>query len=220
MTYDKIKERKLLLCRFIREEADIYNMGKELGLGSVDKYDKAYELHQKRGTYFYIPSGEKDKIIEDIASSTSDSKLVEIFARLRPRDWLGVGFRGRFYTYEEGKGLVIGNSWDDVKQDVLEALNQVGERGYAFLKAIVELYEDGKWSGDWYGVAYSDILARMRRICGKPILPAPRDFPILKSYRIYYKSGSRKYPTHSIPEETIPAIKEALEEWRKKFRKL
>ena len=37
--------------------------------------------------------------------------------------------------------------------------------------------------------------------------------PILRSCRIYYKSGSKMYVSHSIPEEIIPAVKEALESW-------
>lgn len=46
-------------------------------------------------------------------------------------------------------------------------------------------------------------------------MPASRDFAILKSYRLHYKSGSNRYPTHSIPEEAIHAVKEALEKWQK-----
>jgi hypothetical protein len=37
---------------------------------------------------------------------------------------------------------------------------------------------------------------------------------ILKSYGIYYKTGSRRYPTHTIPEEMIPTIEEELEKWK------
>jgi hypothetical protein len=97
-----------------------------------------------------------------------------------------------------------------LKRDVLEALNQTGERGHAFLKAIVILHEYGKWSGDYYGASYTDILQIMREISGKSLFPTPRDLLIFKSYRIYYKSDSRKHPTHSIPEEMIPVIKEVL----------
>lgn len=213
----KQHEKLLLIQRFIREDTDLYKVGKELGLNVVDKYDEEYIQHQKHGKiYFYFPYKEKDKIIEEIAQIISDEKLIEVFSRLKPRDWLNIGFKGKFFTYAESKGLTFDSVWDDVKKDIFEVLEQLGERAYAFLKAIIELHADGKWSGYTSGAPYSDILAKMREICGKPIYPAPgRDFPILKSYRVYYKSGSRKYPSHSIPEEIIPIVKEALDEWKK-----
>jgi len=207
-------ERFRLLKRFLREDADIFRIGDELGLECVSKYREEYRRHQVAGSYFYIPYDEKDAVISEIARSISDQKLVEVFSRFKPRDFLGIGFKGRYYIYEEGKGLKIGSAWDDVKKNVLEALDQLGERGYAFLRAIVELHEEGKWNGDYYGASYVEILRKMRQICGKPLMPAPRDFPILASYEIYYKSGSRKHPSHSIPEERIDAVREALGQWR------
>lgn len=211
----QVREKAILLRRFIREDIELYRIAKEIGLTIANKYDERYLRHEKYGEYFYVPYDDKDHIIEEISRYISDGKLVETFVRLKPRDWLGIGFRGKFYAYEENRGLIVGDATEEVKKDVFEALNQLGERGYAFLKSIVEFHEEGKWKGDYYGATYSDILAKMRKICGKPILPAARDFPILTSYRIYYKSGSRKYPGHTIPEETIPAVKEALEHWRK-----
>jgi hypothetical protein len=210
-----IEERKILMNRFIREEVELYNVAKEIGLAIASRYDEKYLRHQKSGEYFYIPSDEKNHLIEEIARSISDEMLLEIFTRLKPRDWSGVRFRGKFYIYEEDKGLTLGDATKEIRKDVFEALNLLGERGYAFLMSIIELHEEGKWKGDFYGATYSDVLAKIRKICGKLILPAPRDFPILTSYRIYFKSGSRKYPGHSIPEEIIPALKEALLEWRK-----
>jgi hypothetical protein len=209
MNWDKLKERFILLRRFISDSLELYKIGREIGVDIVKRYDHAYNEYLK-GTYFYIPHDEREEIIREIARVIKDDKLIEIFNRLKPRDILGIGFRGKYYSYEEGKGLTIENAWEKVKKNILEALNQTDERGHAFLKAIVILHEDGKWSGDYYGASYTDILRVMREISGKPLFPAPRDLLIFKSYRIYYKSGSRKYPTHSIPEEIIPVIKEVL----------
>jgi hypothetical protein len=58
----------------------------------------------------------------------------------------------------------------------------------------------------------------MREILGRFETPLPRDFVLLKASGIYYKSGSRRYPGHSIPIEIIPAVKEVLEEWKKSKR--
>jgi len=209
----KTRERLILLKRFVREDVDIYRLGEQVGLERVHKYREEFKRRQVSRGYFYIPYDEKDGILNDIADSISDEKLVDFFSNLKPTDWLGIGFKGQFYTYSEGERLTMRNASEDVKKDVLEALNQVGERGYALLKAIAELHDLGKWIGDYYGATYADILAQIRKLCGKPLLPAPRDFPILASYRIYYKSGSRKHPTHSIPEERIDSVKEALEQW-------
>ena len=138
-------ERRVLLQWFVKDDAELYRVAKELDLQIVNTYDKDYEQHQRRGTYFHIRYDEKDKIVEKIASSISDEKLVETFARIKPKSWYDLGFRGKFYQYQDGSAdLVLCNAWKDVKRDVLEALSQTGERGYAFLKAIVELHEEGK----------------------------------------------------------------------------
>ncbi len=215
MIWDKKKERFILIRRFIRDDIALYRIAKELGVKIASKYDDAYEKHLRYGYTFYIPYNERDEIIKEIASVIRDEKLVEIFNELKPKDLLGIGFRGKYYVYEEGKGLRLENAWNLIKKDVLEALKITGERGYAFLKAIIMLYREGKWKGDLYGARYDDIIAKMREILGKIVFPAPRDFILFRSYKIYYKSGSRKYPTHSIPEEIIPAVEEALEEWKR-----
>jgi len=215
MGWNKARERAILIRRFIREYIALYRIAKELGIGLASKYDDAYEKYLRYGYTFYIPLDERDRLTEEIAKAVSDDKLVEIFNELKPEDILGIGFRGRYYVYEEDRGLRLENSWERVKRDVLEALKVTGERGYAFLKAIIMLHEEGKWKGDYYGARYEDIIAKMREILGKTVFPAPRDFIVFRSYKICYKSGSRKYPTHSIPEEIIPAVEEALEEWRR-----
>lgn len=212
--WDKVKERVLLIRRFAHEDVLLYRLAKELGIDVASKYDKAYEEYLKYGYSFYMPLEERTILIEEIAKRISDEKLLDLFNQLRPRDILGIGFRGRYYVYEEGRGLRLENGWESVKKDVQEALEITKERGYAFLKALILLHKEGKWKGDYYGARYDEIIAKMREVLGETVFPAPRDFIVLRSYRIYYKSGSRKHPTHSIPEEIIPAVEEALEEWR------
>lgn len=211
---DKVRERVLLIRRFIHEDILLYRLAKELGIDMASKYDKAYEEHLKYGYSFYIPLEERAILIEEIAKKISDEKLLDLFNEFKPEDILGIGFRGRYYVYERGKGLRLENGWESVKKDTWEALEITEERGYAFLKAIILLYKEGKWKGDYYGARYDEVIAKMRDILGKTVFPAPRDFIVLRSYGIYYKSGSRKHPTHSIPEEIIPAVEETLEEWR------
>ena len=54
----------------------------------------------------------------------------------------------------------------------------------------------------------------MREITGRSIMPSPMDYVLFNSYKIYYKTGSNKYPTHTIPPESIPTVKQALEEFK------
>jgi len=58
-----------------------------------------------------------------------------------------------------------------------------------------------------------DILAKIRELGGN--YPPPRDLALLKSYKIYYKTGSRRYPTHTVPEEIIPLVEEVLNQYFK-----
>jgi len=214
LVVDKLEERKLLLTRFLEDE-ELYELAKELGLEIAKKFEDEYERSNKEGFAFYLSSDEREEILEEVAKAISDEKLLEFFNRVRPKDDLEVGcFRGNYYTYDRKKGLSLRSSWDEVRRDVLEALEQTGERGYAFLRAIVELYEEDEECDYWYGPSYSKILARMRDILGKVVMLTPRDFAVLKAYRIYYKSGTRRYPGHSIPLEIMPAVKRALEEWK------
>lgn len=220
---EKLQERVMLLARFMKDE-DLVQIALELGLnGRVAEYRERYEEAKKRGLSFYLPSEERERLITEIAEKTADDKLVEIFNKLKPSDHLtDVGcFRGKYYTYYEGKELLLHGSWDEVKRDVFEALEQTKERGYAFLKAIIALTKEILEKRDieycyLFGPSYSDILKAMRAELGRFVTPSPRDFAVLKACQIYYKSGSRRYPGHSIPLEILPAVEEALKEWKLK----
>ena len=74
---------------------------------------------------------------------------------------------------------------DDVKRDVLEALEQTKERGYAFLKAIIKLTKEMLKKRDieyryLYGPSYSDILRVMQAELGRFTAPSPRGFRCIK----------------------------------------
>lgn len=83
-----------------------------------------------------------------------------------------------------------------------------------FLKAIIDLEANGKWDQAYEGATWIDILSKIRQLEGK--YPSPRDLAILRSYRIYYKTGSRRYPTHTVPKEMIPTVKDELNKWMEK----
>jgi len=222
---EKLRERMMLLARFIRDE-DLVKIALELGLTErVTRYEESYKATKSSGSRFYLPYGERERLIEVIARRITDEKLAEVFNKLKPEDNLTdvKCFRGKYYTYYEGREFLLHGSWDEVKRDVLEALEQTKERGYAFLKAIVMLTKDMMKKRDieycyLYGPSYSNILRVMRAELGRLVAPSPRDFAILKACQIYYKSGSRRYPGHSIPLEILPAVEETLEEWKLRKR--
>jgi len=58
----------------------------------------------------------------------------------------------------------------------------------------------------------------MRAIMKRSIAPSLRDFAVLRACQICYKSGSRRYPSHSIPLKILSTVEEALEEWRLRRR--
>jgi len=222
---ERLRERLMLLARFMRDK-DLIQIALELGLdGRVTEYKRRYEESRRRGYSFYLPSEERRRLITEIAEKITDEKLAEIFNKLKPEDRLtDIGcFRGKYYTYYEGGELLLHGSWDEVKRDVFDALEQTKKRGYAFLKAIIKLTKEMLKKRDieycyLFGPSYSDILRVMRAELGRFVAPSPRDFAVLKACQIYYKSGSRRYPGHSIPLEILPAVEEALEEWKLRRR--
>lgn len=209
MINGKIEERKILLRRFFRSGEKLYNIGKYLNLKWFNQFDEEFKLRE----WIYFSSDKEKEAIDLIANSISDEELGYILEKFEPSLWGIDCFRGEHYSFENGV-FEIRNRQNEVREAVLDALGVTGERGYAFLKAIINIYEEGKWDSAYGGAEFSSIIAKMREIVGKPTMPSPRDYPLFSSYKLYYKTGSNKYPTHTIPMEIIPVVKEALEEWR------
>jgi hypothetical protein len=216
MEWNKEWERVLLLSRLINE-GDLVCVAAAAGLTEYDELCK--KAHQGS---VYLSDEARSRIIKDLMK-IEDEKLIEAFRKTKPRLYPDLPFRGNYYTYLGDGDLQLKSSWSEVKRDVHELLEKGGERMYAFLKAVVELTEELlKKHGPRYcyifGPDYGSIVRRMREILGRLETPLPRDFVLLKASGIYYKSGSRRYPSHSILLETLPAVKEALEEWERSSR--
>jgi hypothetical protein len=216
MEWNKEWERVLLLSRLINE-GDLVCVAAAAGLTEYDELCK--KAHQGS---VYLSDEARSKVVKDLMR-IEDEKLVEAFRKTKPRLYPDLPFRGNYYTYLGDGNLQLKSSWSEVKRDVHELLEKGGERMYAFLKAVVELTEELlKKHGPRYcyifGPDYGSIVRRMREILGRLETPLPRDFVLLKASGIYYKSGSRRYPSHSILLETLLAVKEALEEWERSSR--
>ncbi|MCC6005008.1 MAG: hypothetical protein LM590_11795 [Thermofilum sp.] len=215
MEWNKEWERILLLSRL--NDEDLVCVAAAAGLAGYDELCK-----KARQGYVYLPDDVRSRVIKDLME-IEDEKLVEAFRKTEPRLYPDLPFRGNYYTYLGDGDLQLKSSWSEVKRDVHELLEKGGERMYAFLKAVVELTEEllekhGPRYCYIFGPDYGSIVRRMREILGRLETPLPRDFVLLKASGIYYKSGSRRYPSHSILLETLPAVKEALEEWERSSR--
>jgi hypothetical protein len=209
---DKNKERKILLQRIFYKDRDFYKIGKLSGLSWFDKFEAKFE----RDKYAYFTNEEKKEAIEKIILELPDEKFIEIVNRVFKEEerYIEIDrFVGKYYYFDLNVGLKLDNKQDELKKEVWKALEETKGRCYYFLKAIIELYKEGRWDKAYGGATWVDILAKIRELRG--IYPPPRDLALLKSYKIYYKTGSRRYPTHTVPEEIIPLVEGVLNQYFK-----
>jgi len=210
---DRQNERRILVRRvFHNTDRELYRLGKLAGIPWFDQFQAKFE----RDRYAYFSDEEKKDAIERITSvsEVADGKFLEAFNDLyrQERRWLDIPrFVGEHYYFDESSGLALDNKQDSIREDIMKAIEETKERGYFFLKAIVQLHEEEKWDRAYGGATWVDILAKIRELGGT--YPPPRDLVVLKSYRIYHKTGSRRYPTHTIPEEILPIVEEVLTGW-------
>jgi len=232
----KVFERYLLLERFgLLIDKIVYELAMEINEEVRDsvaehlisKHVDAYKHHMYAGGPFYLSMSDKDRLVKFVVKYISDDRLAKLFEDVGPRyDLTNLGiFRGGFYRYEVGGSVEFKCSWDEVFRDTLEALDRTKERGYAFLSAIIKLYKITPPTPlerytQFYGPSLHKILQVAMSIVNKPILLIPNDYVILKAYRIYYKSGSKRHPGHSVPIESIPGIEKALQWYRENVLRL
>ena len=105
--------------------------------------------------------------------------------------------------------MSTGDCSEEIRSKVKGVLKDTKGRTSYFLKAIIELYKDGSWDKAYGGATWEDMLSKIRELGGP--YPSPRDLVILKSYDLYFKTGSRRYPTHTVPLEMIAIVNDELE---------
>jgi len=208
-------ERRLLLQRLFYRDRDLYKIGKLAGLEWFSRFEAKFE----RDRYAYFADEERKEAIERIASQLPDDIFIEIVNKVFREEERSVEidrFIGEHYYFDLNTGLKLDNKQEELKKEIWSALEETDGRSYYFLKAIINLYREGKWDKAYGGATWVDILAEIRELKG--VYPPPRDLALLKSYKIYYKTGSRRYPTHTIPEEIIPIVEEVLNLYIKKVK--
>jgi hypothetical protein len=223
-------ERFLLLKRFGYANTDklMYELAKNLINKTrnreledlVEKYKPKYENHLVRGASFYMNYNDRRELTKEVAKEVDNKTLAGLLNNTPPRyDLTGLEiFRGKNYTYIMGGELKLECRWDEIYNETIEVIEKTKGRAYSFLNAIIFLYkidETQKYNYS-YGPSLAEVQSVIRSNEGKPVMLAPQDYVLLKAYRIYYKSGSKRYPGHTVPLEIIPPVEKALNDWRNK----
>jgi hypothetical protein len=142
--------------------------------------------------------------IEELASKITDGQL-EMIIRLSPlKDYYT--FRGKYYTVMKGGIFSCISSWDEVKANVRQILKDHGKKGYAVLKALVEVTE----------AHFETIAVRASEIYGERLYPSQLIAELRDKWDLAWEVGSRQYPRWAMPEEVKPAVIEVLSEFEAK----
>ncbi len=207
MNKEKEKEREILLERFFNDDRRLYKLGKATSITWFDKFNDKFSKDE----FAFFASKEKIKAIEQfVGQELDDERFISALNKIGPPEYMSIDcFEGKYYYFDNAKkSFRLDDRSEKIFDQVKQALKDTGKRGFYFLKAIIDLHKENKWDKAYGGATWIDILAKVRELGG--VYPAPRDISMLKSYRVYFKTGSRRYPTHTIPEEMMITIEKAL----------
>ena len=114
-------------------------------------------------------------------------------------------FRGKFYTLRRGGSLEHKGSSEEVELQVRNFLKSHGKKGYALLKALLELQQGNPEA----------VSSRSKEVNGERfnVSPLLKD---LKDMGLVIETGSRDKPRWSIPGEIRPPVSEVLAEIEEK----
>lgn len=207
----KEEERRVLVRRLLYTDRDLYRLGKLVGIAWFDKFDVKFA----KDTYAYFSDGERAEALNSVVRAPGEDSFVKAINTVygeKPGYLLIERFAGSHYCFDKKSGVTRADVSNRTAEETTGALKDTAGRGFYFLKALIALYEEDKWDKAYQGAAWADVLAKIRELGGA--YPSPRDLSILKSYGIYYRTGSRRYPTHTIPEEMMPTVEKTLEMWK------
>ena len=207
---DRLEERKIILRRFFRSDRQLYQLGRLAGIEWFNIFERKFSHDQ----YAYFAEEERREARKLILNIEDDAKFIEVLndPSVQPKYMEIDRFVGEHYFYDRSTGFELSDKRNVLREEIRGALEETKGRGYFFLKAIIDLETEGKWDRAYGGATWVDILSKIRQLKGS--YPPPRDLAILRSYKIYYKTGSRRYPTHTVPKEMIPTINKELRKWK------
>jgi len=174
---DKIIERKILLKRVFSRHR-LFEIGKSLGIAYFNRFISEWDI-------------DEDQAALEIASMISDAQLKEAFDKQGPREW--VVFRGKHYTFEDGR-LLFQGSWKTIESNLRQIRKEHGKNGLAVLKRLVEA---GKSCG------LKEIVTDLRQ--GLDPVPILNELERLKIIVVSYRGD--QYQEWKVLEETAPLIR-------------
>jgi hypothetical protein len=177
---DRTVERKILLKRAFSRRR-LFEIGRSLTIAYFNRFTNEWDI-------------DEDQAALEIASNISDTQLKEAFDRQNPREW--VVFRGKHYTFEDGK-LLLQGSWKNIESNLREVKKEHGKNGMAVLKRLVE---SGKSCG------LKELVTDLRQ--GADAVPLLDELERLKIIVVSYKGD--QYQEWKILEETAPLIRSEL----------
>ena len=187
---EKIRERVLLLKRFL------YHL----------EWAWPNEVKERinREVFNGLLPIDKPINLEELARSITDEQLAKMIELSPVKDYYN--FRGKYYTVKRGGILELRGSWDEVKATVRQVLTIHGKKGYAVLKALVEVSK----------AHFEVIAARASEIYGERLWPSRLIAELRDKWDLAWEVGSRRYPAWAMPEEVKPAVIEVLAEFEAK----
>jgi hypothetical protein len=177
---DKIVEKKLLIKR-VFPVAQIFEIGKELGIHYFDQFVSCWDT-------------DADEACLEIGQAVSDAQLQEIFKKHETRVW--AVFRGKYYTFEGG-ALSLRESLEKIRAGITETERKYGKDAAYVLKVMVQ-------AGGSFGLnEYTEALKQ--KIDPYPILGRLEQLKVVvPSYK------GEEYCEWKMLEETLPFIRSEL----------
>jgi len=183
-TREEIRERVLLLKRF---------------LGQLE-WEWPNDVKTKVSEYLGLTENHRISL-ERLAECLTDAQLERLIPISPVKDYYT--FRGNYYTVERGGIFKLRGSWDEVREAVRQILKDHGGKGYALLKALVEVER----------APFESIAAKASEAFGERLYPARLIAELRNKWGLAWKVGSRQYPAWAMPEEVKPAVTEVLAEF-------
>lgn len=139
--------------------------------------------------------------IDLLAQGITDEQL-EAIVHLSPyKDQFS--FKGKYYTVRKGGSFEVKGAWEEVKRITNDVLKEYGKKGYALLKALLELNE----------APFGGLAVKASEIYGESYYPTQLIAQLRDRWDLAWEVGSRQYPRWAMPEEVKPAVAAALSEF-------
>lgn len=182
----KLIEKALLLMRFY-DEKEIYKIGKNMKLEYFDRFNHE-EVSYHRGAL-------------EISRKISDEELLILFKKNPKDSLLFGGFQGDYYTATEKGELQLTSSWENVRKNIQETLENWDKTAYGLLQAIINKCGT---------VIDRDVAAEIVKILG-PGYPWQDLLPTLDKRRLVFK----RYGNWEMPQEILPVVQDELSLYRR-----